>query len=63
MGCGCQKKSAAGIAANAGPRRITVYAVMVGTDNVGEFTTLPEARAKAVEVGGRVKVSSKVEGE
>lgn len=58
MGCGCNKASTA---KNAAARRVTVYQVMDGTNNmVGEFGTLPEARAEAVKVAGRVKVSTKV---
>lgn len=58
MGCGCNKGKAA--TAVAATNRSTIYQV-VGPDQavVAEFTTLPEARAKAVAVSGRVKVTSK----
>lgn len=59
FGCGCNKgklSAAASTAAN----RVTVYQVQSDGQTVAEFSTLPEARAKAVEVGGRVKISSKV---
>lgn len=56
MGCGCNKQQAAAVAATG---RSTVYQVL-GTDNlvVGEFSSLPEARAKAVSISGRIKVTS-----
>jgi hypothetical protein len=58
MGCGCNKASTA---PNALARRVTVYQVIDSSNNqVGEFSTLPEARAEAVKVAGRVKVSTKV---
>lgn len=59
MGCGCNKgKAAENVVARTS--RATIYQVL-GSDQalVGEFSTLPEARAKAVEVNGRVKVTSK----
>jgi hypothetical protein len=59
MGCGCNKKVLGGGPITA-TRRVTVYEVQVNGTSVDEFGTLPEARAKAVELGGRVKVSSKV---
>lgn len=59
MGCGCSKKST-GINTTATARRVTVYEVQQGGASIAEFADLPSARAKAVEVGGRVKVSSKV---
>jgi hypothetical protein len=57
MGCGCNKSGG-----NLGTpsRRVTVYEVQVNGSSVDEFDTLPAARSKAVELGGRVKVSSKV---
>lgn len=58
-GCGCGKKVGGGSTASAS-RRVTVYEVQVNGSSVEEFGSLPEARAKAVELGGRVKVSSKV---
>ncbi len=57
MGCGCNKR---GSSAAASTRRVTVYEVQVNGSSVDEFDTLPAARSKAVELGGRVKVSSKV---
>ena len=57
MGCNCNKRSTGPLAAS---RRVTVYEVQVNGSSVDEFETLPAARAKAVELGGRVKVSSKV---
>lgn len=59
MGCGCNKKTTGG-APIASSRRITVYEVQLSGKSVSEFGSLPEARAEAVKVGGRVKVSSKV---
>lgn len=60
MGCGCNKGKSTGVNAQATARRVTVYEVQVNGSTVGEFSALPEARANAVELGGRVKVSSKV---
>lgn len=60
MGCGCGKKIAGGAANIPASRRVTVYEVQLNGSAVAEFESLPAARAKAVEVGGRVKVSSKV---
>lgn len=60
MGCGCGKKLAGNGANIVASRRVTVYEVQVNGSSVDEFASLPEARAKAVELGGRVKVSSKV---
>lgn len=63
MGCGCNKKvsvAALNAQANLNARRVTVYQVMVGSELQAEFNTLPEARKKAVEVAGRVKVTSKM---
>lgn len=59
FGCGCNKK-ATGVNATATARRVTVYEVQKDGLTVAEFGTLPEARAKAVAEGGRVKVSSKI---
>lgn len=59
MGCGCNKKAVGG-GSIVTSRRVTVYEVQVNGSSVDEFDTLPEARNKAVELGGRVKVSSKV---
>jgi hypothetical protein len=57
MGCGCNKR---GAGSSSTSRRVTVYEVQVNGSSVEEFETLPAARSKAVELGGRVKVSSKV---
>lgn len=59
MGCGCNKKTTVNGNAVAG-RRVTIYEVQVNGKSIEEYGNLPEARAKAVELGGRVKVSSKV---
>lgn len=59
MGCGCNKKTLSGQAITP-TRRVTVYEVQVNGVSVEEYDNLPNARAKAVELGGRVKVSSKV---
>lgn len=56
-GCGCNKSTAN---VSTGSRRVTVYEVQVNGSSVEEFDTLPAARSKAIELGGRVKVSSKV---
>jgi hypothetical protein len=61
MGCGCGKKVAGSPGQNlVATRRVTVYEVQVNGSAVDEFDSLPDARNKAVELGGRVKVSSKV---
>lgn len=60
FGCGCGSKAAGTGAPIATSRRVTVYEVQVGGSVVDEFENLPAARAKAIELGGRVKVSSKV---
>ncbi len=57
MGCGCNKR---GTSNHPASRRVTVYEVQVNGSSVDEYETLPAARAKAVELGGRVKVSSKM---
>lgn len=59
MGCGCNKKTVGGTPITAS-RRVTVYEVQVNGATVDEYENLPAARTKAVELGGRVKVSSKV---
>lgn len=59
MGCGCGKKAVGGTPLTTS-RRVTVYEVQVNGLAVDEYENLPAARAKAVEVNGRVKVSSKV---
>lgn len=60
LGCGCNKSSAQAPGVSAASRRATVYQVLVGSIINSEFSTLPEARIKATEVGGRVKVTSKI---
>lgn len=60
MGCGCGKRSTAGSGTATTSRRATVYQVLVGSSIESEFSTLPEARKAATEVGGRVKVTSKI---
>lgn len=62
MGCGCNKKVAGAAATNSANRMVTVYSVQKDGTTLSEFSTLPEARAEAVKVGGRVKVSSKKAG-
>jgi hypothetical protein len=59
MGCNCGGKSR--IATSLGqPKRVTVYQAVSPTNSVvEEFTVLADARAKATEIGGRVKVTSK----
>lgn len=56
FGCGCKGKVQV-----AGAPRTTSYQV-VGPDQsvVAEFSTLPEARTKAIAVNGRVKVTTQV---
>lgn len=60
-GCGCGKKTAqvAGATPPIG-KRMTIYQVTADNTVVAEFSSLPEARKRATEVGGRVKVTSKV---
>lgn len=60
FGCGCGKKLIGNGANIVATRRVTVYEVQVNGSSVDEFSSLPEARSKAVELGGRIKVSSKV---
>lgn len=57
FGCGCNKGRTPPAASNS--RRVTIYEVLQNGSSVAEFASLPEARAKATEVGGRVKVTSK----
>lgn len=59
FGCGCGKKTITGEAISTS-RRVTVYEVQVNNSSVGEFESLPQARAEAVKLGGRVRVTSKV---
>lgn len=58
FGCGCNKGKLSAAASTAS-RRVTVYEVQSNNQTVASFDSLTEARAKAVEVGGRVKISSK----
>jgi len=60
VGCGCNKQTATGINSTATGRRVTVYEVQKDGNTVAEFADLSSARSNAVEIGGRVKVSSKV---
>lgn len=60
FGCGCNKGRAAATSPSS-VRRSTVYQVQLNGATVAEFASLSDARTKAVEVGGRVKVTSKVE--
>jgi hypothetical protein len=56
MGCGCNKAQAVAVSQS---NRNTLYQVI--NDNhavVGEFANLREARQLAVEIAGRVKVTS-----
>lgn len=56
MGCGCNKAQAAAVA---NVSRTTVYQVLAPDHSVaGEFSSLQEARTLAVNISGRVKVSS-----
>lgn len=58
MGCGCNKNKVATVTNSA--RRVTVYQVLVNGSTVdSEFDTLQDARARAVELSGRVRVASK----
>lgn len=60
MGCGCGGKSRIATSTNA-VKRVTVFQVLSTTNTVvEEHSSLSEARAKATEVGGRVKVTSKI---
>lgn len=59
MGCNCNKSVSSGSPLTA-TRRVTVFEVQTGGATVAEFASLPEARAEALRVAGRVKVSSKV---
>lgn len=58
MGCGCNKKTGQ-ISPRAGGKA-TVYQV-VGSDQsvLDEFSSLGEARSRAIEVSGRVRVTSR----
>lgn len=62
MGCGCSSgkntKQVPGVTQST--VRFTVYQVLKENEVVSEFSNLREARAAAVEVGGRVKVTSKM---
>ena len=58
MGCNCGKSR---IAASMNKvQKVTVYqAVSPSNSVVEEFNTLSDARIKATEIGGRVRVTSK----
>jgi hypothetical protein len=61
FGCGCNKKTAqVPGAGGASVRRATIYQVLDNGSVVSEFDTLGEARVAATQVGGRVKVTSKL---
>lgn len=59
MGCGCNKKNtnpvANALSAN------TIYQVLDGVDRSvkGEYSTIQEARTKAAEIKGSVRVATK----
>lgn len=58
MGCNCGGKKA--IQAVSQTSRLTTYQVLdTQRTVVSEFPTIQEARAKAVEIGGIVRVSTK----
>lgn len=58
MGCGCNKKAAGTASAPAG--RTTVYEVLDSNQAVVEtFSSLQDARNKAIAITGRVRVTSK----
>lgn len=58
MGCGCGGKKA--VQNPVQVSRNTVYQVLDNQRSVvSEFATIQEARSKAVEIGGIVRVSSK----
>lgn len=59
MGCNCGKNRLAYLS-NSSPKRVTVYQVLDGSNQVvEEFNALADARSKATSVGGRVKVTTK----
>lgn len=61
IGCGCGgSRAPQNPGASPAARRVTFYQVLVDSNIHSEFTTLPEARTKATEVGGRIKVTSKI---
>lgn len=61
FGCGCNKGSKQVPGAAPAARRVTVYQVLTNGNVVNEFSSLPEARKAAIQAGGRVKVTSKVQ--
>lgn len=60
MGCNCGGAGARKVAASL-VSRTTVFEVQVDGVAVSEFGSLPEARAAASSVGGRVKVTTRSE--
>lgn len=58
FGCGCNKGKVAN-AVNPATRKVTMYEVHNTEGVVETFTTLADARKKAVEVSGRVKITNK----
>jgi len=61
FGCGCGGKKAAQVPGSApNTSRVTVYQVVKDSQIIEDFTLLPEARARAIELGGRIKVASKI---
>lgn len=61
MGCNCGKNRLPTASSTRAISRITVYQVLDGSNQVvEEFSTLADARTKATDVKGRVKVTSKV---
>lgn len=60
MGCNCGGKKALQPQAVASTTRNTFYQVLdTNRTTVAEFSTIQEARTKAQEIGGIVRVSSK----
>lgn len=60
MGCNCGGKKALAAASPTAVTRQTFYQVLdTNRQVVSEFSTIQEARSKAVEIGGIVRVSSK----
>lgn len=60
MGCNCGKNRLPTAGSTRAISRVTVYQVLDGSNQVvDEFGTLQDARTKATEVKGRVKVTSK----
>ena len=60
LGCNCGKSRAVQPAGMSTVRRETIYQVLNNSTIISEHGTLPEARKAATEVGGRVKVTTKM---